>query len=63
MAKVTNQFKLARVLSGYTQREISEKSKVSMTTIVKIEKGEYNDLKPLTKVAKALGKKVTITLE
>lgn len=63
MAKVTNQFKLARVLSGYTQREISEKSGVSMTTIVKIEKGEYSDLKPLTKVAKALGKKVTITLE
>lgn len=63
MAKVTNQFKLARVLSGYTQREISEKSGVSMTTIVKIEKGEYSDLKPLTKVAKALSKKVTITLE
>jgi DNA-binding XRE family transcriptional regulator len=63
MAKVTNQFKLARVLSGYTQREISDKSGVSMTTIVKIEKGEYSDLKPLTKVAKALNKKVTITLE
>lgn len=63
MAKITNQFKIARTLAGYTQREISEKSGVSMTTIVKIEKGEYSDLKPLTKVAKALNKKVTITLE
>lgn len=62
MAK-TNQFKLARIMAGLKQQQLSDKSGVSTTTICKIERGTYADLKPLRKVAKALNKKVTITLE
>lgn len=59
----TNQFKLARIMAGLKQQQLSELSGVSATTIVKIEKGTYGDLKPIRKVAKALGKKVTLILE
>ena len=56
------QFKAARVLAGLTQRELSEKSGVSITTIVKIDNGVYNDLTPLKKIAKVLNRTLTINL-
>ena len=62
MAK-TNQFKLARIMAGLKQQQLSELSGVSATTISKIENGTYGDLKPLRKVAKALKKKVVVILE
>jgi DNA-binding XRE family transcriptional regulator len=62
MTNTKYQFKAARVLAGLTQRELSEKSGVSMTTIVKIDNGVYNDLTPLKKIAKVLNKKVNVIL-
>ncbi len=62
MTTTKYQFKAARVLAGLTQRELSEKSGVSMTTIVKIDNGVYNDLTPLKKIAKVLNKKVNVIL-
>jgi len=62
MTSTKYQFKAARVLAGLTQRELSEKSGVSMTTIVKIDNGVYNDLTPLRKIAKVLNKTITINL-
>ena len=62
MTKTKYQFKAARVLAGLTQRELSEKSGVSITTIVKIDNGVYNDLTPLKKIAKVLNRTLTINL-
>ncbi len=62
MTTTKYQFKAARVLAGLTQRELSEKSGVSLTTIVKIDNGVYNDLTPLKKIAKVLNKKVNVIL-
>jgi DNA-binding XRE family transcriptional regulator len=62
MTSTKYQFKAARVLAGLTQRELSEKSGVSMTTIVKIDNGVYNDLTPLRKIAKVLNKTISINL-
>jgi len=62
MTSTKFQFKAARVLAGLTQRELSEKSGVSLTTIVKIDNGVYNDLTPLKKIAKVLNKKVNVIL-
>lgn len=62
MTSTKYQFKAARVLAGLTQRELSEKSGVSLTTIVKIDNGVYNDLTPLKKIAKVLNKKVNVIL-
>lgn len=62
MTTTKYQFKAARVLAGLTQRELSEKSGVSITTIVKIDNGVYNDLTPLKKIAKVLNRTLTINL-
>ena len=62
MTSTKYQFKAARVLAGLTQRELSEKSGVSITTIVKIDNGVYNDLTPLKKIAKVLNRTLTINL-
>ena len=62
MTSTKYQFKAARVLAGLTQRELSEKSGVSMTTIVKIDNGVYNDLTPLRKIAKVLNKTISRNL-
>lgn len=62
MTSTKFQFKAARVLAGLTQRELSEKSGVSITTIVKIDNGVYNDLTPLKKIAKVLNRTLTINL-
>jgi len=58
----TNIFKQTRENAGLSVLKLAAISKVSRPTIHAIEAGKYTNLTSMTKVAKALNKKVSITL-
>ena len=47
--------------AGLTQRELANVSKVPQSTIARIEKGANTSVDTLTKIANALGKKLTVS--
>ena len=47
--------------AGLTQRELANVSKVPQSTIALIETGENTSVDTLTKIANALGKKLTVS--
>lgn len=57
-----NQFHSARKKDGLTLIKLAAKADVSLPALRLIERGKYGNLTTLEKVAKALNKKVTITL-
>lgn len=63
MTHHTNQFHRERKNQRLTIVKLAVKANVSLPAIHAIERGKYGNLTTLEKVAKALGKKVTITLE
>lgn len=63
MTHHTNQFHRERRKQGLTIVKLAANANVSLPAIHAIERGKYGNLTTINKVAKALGKKVTITLE
>lgn len=53
----------ARESAGLTQDELAAKADISARTINFIEKGRNTSVETLAKIAHALGKKISITLE
>lgn len=49
-----------RKQSGLSQRELAAASKVPQSTIARIERGANTSVDTLTKIANALGKKLTV---
>lgn len=49
-----------RKQSGLSQRKLAAISKVSQSTIARIERGDNTSIDTLTKIANALGKKLTV---
>ena len=47
--------------AGLTQRELANVSKVTQSTIARIETGANTSVDTLTKIANALGKKLTVS--
>lgn len=47
--------------AGLTQRDLASVSKVPQSTIARIEKGANTSVDTLTKIANALGKKLTVS--
>lgn len=60
---MSNQFKQARKQQKISVNDLSKKVGLTRQTINTVEKGKCRNLTTLEKIAKALGKKVTITLE
>ena len=58
-----NQFKQARKQQKISVNDLSRKVGLTRQTINTVEKGKCRNLTTLEKIAKALNKKVTITLE
>lgn len=61
-AKLESAVELTKVRkeSGLTQRELATVSDVPQSTIARIEKGANTSINTLSKIANALGKKLTI---
>lgn len=55
------EFKIARIRAGLTQMQVAKKCKMSLSSIVKIEKGDY-DFLTLGKM-KALSKVVEVSIQ
>lgn len=52
----------ARKAAGFSQRELAEASGIPKTTIARIELGQNTSIATLTKIARALGKRVRVSL-
>ncbi|OFA11429.1 antitoxin HipB [Lentilactobacillus sunkii] len=52
----------AREAAGITQQELADKAGIPQTTVARIERGSNTSIETLTKIACALGKKVTISI-
>lgn len=52
----------AREAAGLSQQSLADKSGVPKSTISRIEKGNNASIDTLTKIANALGKKITVVL-
>ncbi len=52
----------AREAAGLTQQELAEKAHIPQTTVARIERGQNTSISTLTKLANALGKKVTLSI-
>lgn len=52
----------ARQMAGLTQQELAMRAKLPQTTIARIERGHNTSIATLTKLANALGKKVTVAI-
>lgn len=52
---------LEREALGYSQRELAELAQVPQTTLARIEKGANTSIATLSKIARALGKELTIS--
>lgn len=52
----------AREAAGLSQQSLADKSGVPKSTISRIEKGNNTSIDTLTKIANALGKKITVVL-
>lgn len=60
---MSNQFKQARKQQKISVNDLSKKVGLTRQTINTVEKGKCRNLTTLEKIASALNKKVTITLE
>lgn len=54
---------LARQNAGLSQRELAQLSKVPQSTIARIERGDNTRIDTISKIATALGKRLTITIQ
>ncbi len=54
---------LARQSAGLSQRELAQLSKVPQSTIARIERGDNTRIDTISKIATALGKRLTITIQ
>jgi DNA-binding XRE family transcriptional regulator len=52
----------ARKAAGLSQRELAEESGIPKTTIARIELGQNTSIATLVKIARALGKRVRVSL-
>lgn len=52
----------AREEAGYSQRDLAEKAHVPQSTLVRIEAGENTSMNTMNKIARALNKKLIVTL-
>lgn len=54
---------LARQNAGLSKRELAQLSKVPQSTIARIERGDNTRIGTISKIATALGKRLTITIQ
>lgn len=54
---------LARQNAGLSQRELAQLSKLPQSTIARIERGDNTRIDTISKIATALGKRLTITIQ
>ena len=52
----------AREQAGLTQRQLAEKAKIPQSTVARIERGDNTSIGTMSKIASALGKKLTIAI-